>query len=156
SRIGRRAGRRVLCRFGRHRVRHRPLWRPLCARPHVCLHPHRHGDCRRAHRSRAVGGAGGISVARRTIVMTDIRAIKAHIPLAADEPAAPASSSWRRLEPALLGVGSIALLLVMWELTPHLVTMSAGTKLFYTTPSQVAGTLWKMFATGTIWAPLRV
>ena len=44
----------------------------------------------------------------------------------------------------------------MWELLPHIVTISAGTKLFFTTPSQIAGTLWKMFATGTIWAPLGV
>ena len=39
---------------------------------------------------------------------------------------------------------------------PHLVTLSAGTKLFFTTPSQIAGTLWTMFATGTIWTPLGV
>ena len=44
----------------------------------------------------------------------------------------------------------------MWELVPHLVTLSAGTKLFFTTPSQIAGTLWTMFATGTIWEPLGV
>ena len=36
------------------------------------------------------------------------------------------------------------------------ITLSAGTKLFFTTPSQIAGTLWKMFATGSIWAPLGV
>jgi NitT/TauT family transport system permease protein len=35
-------------------------------------------------------------------------------------------------------------------------TLSAGTKLFFTTPSQVAGTLWNMFATGAIWVPLGV
>jgi NitT/TauT family transport system permease protein len=34
--------------------------------------------------------------------------------------------------------------------------MSAGTKLFFTTPSQIVGTLWKMFATGSIWEPLGV
>jgi NitT/TauT family transport system permease protein len=88
--------------------------------------------------------------------MTDIRAIKAEVPLTADEPAAPTSNAWRRLEPGLLGAGSIVLLLLIWELTPYLFTMSAGTKLFFTTPSQIAGTLWKMFATGAIWAPLRV
>ncbi len=43
-----------------------------------------------------------------------------------------------------------------WELVPYVFTMSAGTKLFFTTPSQIAGALWKMFATGTIWAPLAV
>ena len=50
----------------------------------------------------------------------------------------------------------IAVLLLVWELLPRLVTMSAGTKLFFTTPSQVAATLWKMFATGSIWQPLSV
>ena len=34
--------------------------------------------------------------------------------------------------------------------------MKAGTKLFFTVPSQIAGTLWQMFATGLIWAPLGV
>ena len=56
----------------------------------------------------------------------------------------------------VLGAGSIVLLLLVWELLPRFVTMSAGTKLFFTTPSQIAGTLWNMFATGTIWAPLGV
>ncbi len=56
----------------------------------------------------------------------------------------------------MLGAGSIVALLVVWELLPRLVTMSAGTKLFFTTPSQIAGTLWTMFATGTIWTPLGV
>jgi NitT/TauT family transport system permease protein len=35
-------------------------------------------------------------------------------------------------------------------------TISAGTRLFFTTPSQIAGTLWTMFASGTIWRPLGV
>jgi NitT/TauT family transport system permease protein len=34
--------------------------------------------------------------------------------------------------------------------------VSAGTRLFFTTPSQIAGTLWTMFATGSVWAPLGV
>ena len=34
--------------------------------------------------------------------------------------------------------------------------MKAGTKLFFTVPSNIAGTLWQMFATGSIWAPLGV
>ena len=56
----------------------------------------------------------------------------------------------------MLGAGSIVLLLLVWELLPQLVTLSAGTKLFFTTPSQIAGTLWNMIVTGTIWAPLGV
>ncbi len=88
--------------------------------------------------------------------MSDTRSIKASIAMPADELAAPTTSLWRRFEPVILGAGSIALLLAVWELLPHIVTISAGTKLFFTTPSQIAGTLWKMFATGTIWAPLGV
>ena len=34
--------------------------------------------------------------------------------------------------------------------------MNAGTKLFFTTPSQIVGTLWRLFATGAIWKPLGV
>jgi len=47
-------------------------------------------------------------------------------------------------------------LLSVWELLPRLITISAGTKLFFTTPSQIIDTLWKMFATGSIWEPLGV
>jgi NitT/TauT family transport system permease protein len=75
--------------------------------------------------------------------------------LAADA-GAPAKSLWSRLEPSLLGIGSIVALLLIWELLPYMVTLSAGTQLFFTTPSKVAGTLWSMFATGSIWAPLKV
>jgi ABC-type nitrate/sulfonate/bicarbonate transport system permease component len=46
--------------------------------------------------------------------------------------------------------------LLAWELLPRLMTLKAGTKLFFTTPSQVAGTLWQLFATGAIWPPLAV
>lgn len=63
---------------------------------------------------------------------------------------------WQRLEPVVIGVSSVTTLLIVWELLPRLVTLSAGTKLFFTTPSQIAGTLWTMFATGTIWQPLAV
>jgi NitT/TauT family transport system permease protein len=34
--------------------------------------------------------------------------------------------------------------------------MQEGTKLFFTVPSEIAGKLWEMFATGTIWGPLGV
>jgi NitT/TauT family transport system permease protein len=75
---------------------------------------------------------------------------------AADELAGPSHSAWRRFEPAILGTASILVLLLVWELTPYFVTMSPGTKLFFTTPSQIVGTLWGMFATGSIWKPLGV
>ena len=69
---------------------------------------------------------------------------------------APGPNLWRQLEPTLLGAGSIAALLIVWEALPHLVALSAGTQMFFTTPSRVAAALWKMIATGTIWAPLGV
>ena len=50
----------------------------------------------------------------------------------------------------------IVVLIVLWEVVPRLITLSAGTKLFFTTPSQIVGTLWRLFATGAIWAPLGV
>lgn len=78
------------------------------------------------------------------------------VPAPADDADAPPKSLWSQLEPGLLGIGSIMALLLIWELLPHLVTLSAGTQLFFTTPSKVAGTLWSMFATGSIWAPLKV
>jgi ABC-type nitrate/sulfonate/bicarbonate transport system permease component len=66
------------------------------------------------------------------------------------------SSTWQNVEPALLGAGSIVMVLLVWELLPYFVTISAGTRLFFTTPSRIAATLWSMFATGTIWTPLGV
>lgn len=87
--------------------------------------------------------------------MTDTRALKADI---AAEPdlGAPGRSLWRRLEPVAYGTASILVLLALWELLPRFVPLSAGTKLFFTTPSQIVGTLLKLFATGAIWAPLGV
>ncbi|MGE0627808.1 MAG: ABC transporter permease, partial [Hyphomicrobiaceae bacterium] len=38
----------------------------------------------------------------------------------------------------------------------HLITLSPGTKLFYTTPSKIAVALYHLFADGTIWQPLSV
>lgn len=71
------------------------------------------------------------------------------------EEGAPPARIWRRAEPAVLGALGIVLLLVAWELVPRLFTLQAGTKMFFAPPSQVAGTLWNMFATGSIWGPLR-
>jgi len=47
-------------------------------------------------------------------------------------------------------------LLAVWELLPHIVTLKEGTKLFFTVPSQIAGTLWEMIVSGSLWAPLGV
>jgi ABC-type nitrate/sulfonate/bicarbonate transport system permease component len=70
--------------------------------------------------------------------------------------AAPARGLWARIEPTALGAGSIVLLLLVWQFVPYFFPLKAGTKLFFTVPSAVAGTLWRMFATGSIWAPLGV
>lgn len=88
--------------------------------------------------------------------MSEIQALEAEIAAPDDDLAAPPQTVWQRFESAILGAGSIAALLVAWEVLPHLITLSAGTKLFFTTPSQIAGTLWTMFAAGTIWRPLGV
>jgi NitT/TauT family transport system permease protein len=48
------------------------------------------------------------------------------------------------------------LLLLVWQVVPSFVTLKPGTKLFFTVPSQIAGTLWEMFASGSVWAPLGV
>jgi ABC-type nitrate/sulfonate/bicarbonate transport system permease component len=87
--------------------------------------------------------------------MTDTRALKAEI-APAGELDTPSKNPWRQFESTIYGTASIVVLLALWEVLPRIVTMSAGTKLFFTTPSQVVGTLWTMFATGSIWTPLGV
>ena len=86
--------------------------------------------------------------------MTETRTIDAS--LAAGDLGAPGKTLWRRLEPTILGTSGIGVLLLLWELLPRLITVSAGTKLFFTTPSQIVGTLWRLFSTGAIWTPLGV
>jgi ABC-type nitrate/sulfonate/bicarbonate transport system permease component len=89
--------------------------------------------------------------------MADTRTLQA--PTAARDragDAAPARSLWQRVEPTALGAGSIALLLLVWQAVPSFVSLKPGTKLFFTVPTQIAGTLWQMFASGSVWAPLGV
>lgn len=74
----------------------------------------------------------------------------------AEDPAVLKRSLWRRIEPTALGAASIVLLLLVWQFLPYFVPMKAGTKLFFTVPSHIAGTLWEMFASGSVWAPLGV
>jgi ABC-type nitrate/sulfonate/bicarbonate transport system permease component len=90
--------------------------------------------------------------------MAETQALDARVSVIgrADDGAAPARSLWRRFEPTALGTGSIVVMLLAWQFLPHFVPMKAGTKLFFTVPSEVAATLWQMFATGSIWAPLGV
>jgi len=86
--------------------------------------------------------------------MSESQTLKADL-AAAGEGAAPARN-WQRLEPVRLGSVSILILLLVWEFVPRIVPLSAGTKLFFTTPSQIVGTLWRLFESGAIWTPLGV
>jgi ABC-type nitrate/sulfonate/bicarbonate transport system permease component len=90
--------------------------------------------------------------------MSEIQAVDADAAAVApaDDLAAPPKSVWQRFEQTLLGASSILLMLLVWQFLPSLVTMQEGTKLFFTVPSQIAGTLWAMFATGAIWNPLGI
>ena len=83
--------------------------------------------------------------------MTEIQATDVILAatVAADDDAAPRKSVWQRFEPTVLGTGTIVLLLLVWQFLPDFVPMKAGTKLFFTVPSHIAGTLWTMFATGS-------
>jgi ABC-type nitrate/sulfonate/bicarbonate transport system permease component len=58
---------------------------------------------------------------------------------------------WEENERHVLGFGFIALMLAVWEVVPHVFTLSRGMSLFFTPPSQVAATLYDMFASGSIW-----
>jgi len=62
----------------------------------------------------------------------------------------------QRIESLALGTATIALILVVWELLPHILPLQQGTRLFFSVPSRIFATLWQMFATGTIWDPLGV
>lgn len=89
--------------------------------------------------------------------MAEIQTLKSGVaPLAANEAAAPVRSLWRRVEPTALGAGSIVVLLLVWQFVPYFMPLKAGTRLFFAVPSQIAGALWDMFASGSIWAPLGV
>jgi ABC-type nitrate/sulfonate/bicarbonate transport system permease component len=62
----------------------------------------------------------------------------------------------QRVESMALGTAVIVLLLIIWELLPYFAPMKQGTRLFFTVPSRILATLWQMFASGSIWAPLGV
>src|SRR5215469_7942045 len=68
----------------------------------------------------------------------------------------PTTASRQRIESIALGTAAIVLLLLIWELAPHFLPIKAGTRLFFTVPSRIFATLWEMFATGSIWAPLGI
>src|SRR5579864_2333401 len=88
--------------------------------------------------------------------MTEIQADDLIITASPAGSDAPRKSVWQRFESTILGTGTIVLLLLVWQFLPDFVPMKAGTKLYFAVPSQIAGTLWTMFATGSIWKPLGV
>jgi len=89
--------------------------------------------------------------------MAELQAVNVHVAAAGSADAeAPARGLWRRIEPAALGTASIVVLLSAWQFLPYFFPLQEGTKLFFTVPSQIAGTLWRLFASGAIWAPLGV
>ena len=88
--------------------------------------------------------------------MAQLQTIEVERGATGDTGRTPAKQLWRRVEPTALGATSIVVLLAVWQFLPDLVPMKAGTKLFFAVPSDIAGTLWTMFATGSIWAPLAV
>ncbi len=62
---------------------------------------------------------------------------------------------WEIYEPYVLGIGFIVFVLLLWEVSPYVVTLSKGMQLFFTTPSAVAVKLYEMFSTGMIWPALK-
>ncbi|HUZ73598.1 MAG TPA: ABC transporter permease [Stellaceae bacterium] len=92
--------------------------------------------------------------------MSETKTLQAPVAAAAiavaDDTAAPAIGLWRRLEPTMLGAATFAVILIAWQAIPYVVVMKAGTKMFFAPPSEIAVTLWQLFASGTIWAPLGV
>jgi NitT/TauT family transport system permease protein len=62
---------------------------------------------------------------------------------------------WEINEPYVLGIGFIVFVLLLWEVSPYVLTLSKGMQLFFTTPSAVAVKLYEMFSTGMIWPALR-
>jgi ABC-type nitrate/sulfonate/bicarbonate transport system permease component len=88
--------------------------------------------------------------------MAETQTLDAHVAALGSAEDAPRRSLWRRLEPSAWGTGSIVVLLLIWQFVPYFVPLKAGTRLFFTVPSQVAVTLWQMIVSGSLWAPLGV
>lgn len=81
-------------------------------------------------------------------------AMKARAGAAADAAPIVRKTFLETYETTIFGGGFILLLLLLWEFLPHIVTLSAGTKLFFATPSQIVATFYRLFATGEIWPAL--
>src|SRR6185312_4113550 len=88
--------------------------------------------------------------------MAETQTLDARVAALGSADDAPRRSLWRRIEPTAWGVASFVVLLLVWQIVPYFVPLKPGTRLFFTVPSQVAGTLWDMIVTGSLWAPLGV
>ncbi len=60
------------------------------------------------------------------------------------------SGFYREKEPYLLGIGFIGLLLLTWECVPILLTLPRGLALFFTTPTKIALTFYRLLSAGQI------
>jgi NitT/TauT family transport system permease protein len=88
--------------------------------------------------------------------MADTQTLDARVAALGSADDAPRRSLWRRIEPTAWGIASFVVLLLVWQIVPYFVPLKAGTRLFFTVPSQIAGTLWQMIVSGSLWAPLGV
>ena len=88
--------------------------------------------------------------------MADTQTLNARVAALGGADDAPRRSLWRRIEPTAWGVASFVVLLLVWQIVPYFVPLKPGTRLFFTVPSQIAGTLWQMIVSGSLWAPLGV
>jgi NitT/TauT family transport system permease protein len=88
--------------------------------------------------------------------MAETQTLDARVSALGSADDAPRRSLWRRIEPTAWGVASFVVLLLVWQIVPYFLPLKAGTRLFFTVPSQIAGTLWQMIVTGSLWAPLGV
>jgi len=88
--------------------------------------------------------------------MADTQTLDARVAALGGADAAPPRSLWRRIEPTAWATMSFVVLLLVWQIVPYFVPLKAGTRLFFAVPSQIAGTLWQMIVSGSLWAPLGV
>src|SRR5579859_7880904 len=88
--------------------------------------------------------------------MADTQTLDARVAALGGADDAPRRSLWRRIEPSAWATMSFVVLLLVWQIVPYFVPLKAGTRLFFTVPSQIAGTLWQMIVSGSLWAPLGV
>ncbi len=77
----------------------------------------------------------------------DVAVAPALEPLAEAIPAEPATF-FETYERVLLGTGFIAGILALWEIFPHVFELSKGTKLFFTAPSDIGLSLYKLVLLG--------